>query len=260
MTDRHPRRGLPQIPLADLPRAINGPLVRARRQEQRADLTQVVIDDRLGAIEPERLDQLPDPDPRELRIILQQPMNLLLERVKLRRALRHTKHRRLLRAQRRPDRVPRQPVRRSSSLIDTPRTKCSRRNSAHCSTSNTTLLPVSVTATEPGSTRPRTPPPPPHGVNSQPAKRGQFLTGADGTAVPHRQAQAGASQQARRLLSAVHCGHLQRWSADTRIPKSKSVPTFALARRRVGRRVGHDLARRLEQHLNLWGCPVGEGG
>jgi hypothetical protein len=41
-------------------------------------------------------------------------------------------------------------VRRISSLIDTPRTKCSRRSSAHRSTSNTLLLPVSVTATEPG--------------------------------------------------------------------------------------------------------------
>jgi hypothetical protein len=36
-----------------------------------------------------------------------------------------------------------------------------------------------VTTTEPGSTRPRTPPPPPQGVKSQPAKRGQFCTGAD---------------------------------------------------------------------------------
>jgi hypothetical protein len=33
--------------------------------------------------------------------------------------------------------------------------------------------------TEPGSPAPRTPPPPPKGVKSQPAKRGQFLTGAD---------------------------------------------------------------------------------
>jgi hypothetical protein len=32
---------------------------------------------------------------------------------------------------------------------------------------------------EPGSPAPRTPPPPPEGVNSQPAKRGQSLTGAD---------------------------------------------------------------------------------
>jgi len=32
---------------------------------------------------------------------------------------------------------------------------------------------------EPGSPTPRTPPPPPEGVKSQPAKRGQFPTGTD---------------------------------------------------------------------------------
>ena len=36
------------------------------------------------------------------------------------------------------------PVRRASSLIETPRTKCSRRNSAHRSTSSTPHLPVSI--------------------------------------------------------------------------------------------------------------------
>ncbi len=42
------------------------------------------------------------------------------------------------------------PVRRINSLIDTPRTKCSRRSSAQRSTSSTTLLPVSTTTIEPG--------------------------------------------------------------------------------------------------------------
>ena len=37
----------------------------------------------------------------------------------------------------------------------------------------------SINTTEPGSRSPRTPPPPSRGVKSQPAKGGQFLTGAD---------------------------------------------------------------------------------
>jgi hypothetical protein len=42
-----------------------------------------------------------------------------------------------------------------------------------------TFLPASIDTTEPGSTSPRTPPPTSRGVKSQPAKGGQFLTGAD---------------------------------------------------------------------------------
>jgi hypothetical protein len=42
-----------------------------------------------------------------------------------------------------------------------------------------TFLPASINTTEPGSTSPRTPPPTSRGVKSQPAKGGQFLTGAD---------------------------------------------------------------------------------
>jgi hypothetical protein len=57
------------------------------------------------------------------------------------------------------------PVRRASSLIDTPRTKCSRRSSAQRSTSSNAFLLASVDNTRPGSTRPRTPPPPPRGSN-----------------------------------------------------------------------------------------------
>src|SRR5271165_5184890 len=83
--------------------------MRARLHEQRAHLAQVVIDDRLAAIETERLDQLPDPDPRQLRITAQQIVDLLLERVQLRQALRSTKRRRSIRAQRSPDRVASQP-------------------------------------------------------------------------------------------------------------------------------------------------------
>jgi hypothetical protein len=53
--------------------------------EQRPDLAQVVVDDRLLPIEAERLDQLPDPDAGQLRIAAQQPVDLILKRVQLRR-------------------------------------------------------------------------------------------------------------------------------------------------------------------------------
>jgi hypothetical protein len=68
------------------------------------------------------------------------------------------------------------PVRRINSLIETPRTKCSLRSSAHRSTSSTPLPGLDNTI-EPGSTRPRTPPPPPEG--------GQISTGEEGS-ISHR--------------------------------------------------------------------------
>jgi hypothetical protein len=64
-------------------------------------------------------------------------VDLVLERIQLRRPLRTPKRRRLRRAQRRADPVPANRVRLTSSLIGTPRTKCSRRNSAQRSTSST---------------------------------------------------------------------------------------------------------------------------
>ncbi len=109
MTDGNMLRGLPEIPLADLPRPINRALMRARPREQWAHLTQIIIDDRLATIEPERLDQLTDPHPRQLRVPAQQIVNLLLERVELRRTLNNAKRRRAIRTQRSPDRVARQP-------------------------------------------------------------------------------------------------------------------------------------------------------
>jgi hypothetical protein len=53
---------------------------KRRRREQRPDLAQVVIDDRLAAIEAQRRDQLPDALPRQLRVLAQQPVDLVLER------------------------------------------------------------------------------------------------------------------------------------------------------------------------------------
>ncbi len=179
VTDWHRPRGLPQIPLADLPRPIDGPLVRAGALKQRAHLPQIVINDRLAAIEPERLDQFPDPDTGQRWLAAQQLVDLFLERVELRRPLRTTKPRRRLRSQRRADRVARQ-TRAAHQLLD--------RDPAN------EVLPAQLgpllhvqhapspgldNTIEPGSPTPRTPPPPPEGVKSQPAKRGQSPTGAD---------------------------------------------------------------------------------
>jgi hypothetical protein len=74
---------LPEIKLADLTRPIDRPLKRPWPHEQRPDLTQIVIDDRLAAIEPQRLDQLPDPLPRHRRILPEQPVDLVLKRIEL---------------------------------------------------------------------------------------------------------------------------------------------------------------------------------
>jgi hypothetical protein len=59
-------------------------LKRPRRPKHRADLAQVVIDDRLATIEPQRRDQLPDPLPGHRGIVLEQPMDLVLEPIELR--------------------------------------------------------------------------------------------------------------------------------------------------------------------------------
>jgi hypothetical protein len=84
VTDGNLLLGLPDIELADLPRPIHGALERPRpRREQRAHLAKVVIDDRLAARKAQRRDQFPDALARQLRISLQQPMDLILERVEL---------------------------------------------------------------------------------------------------------------------------------------------------------------------------------
>src|SRR4051812_43488243 len=67
--DRDLRRRLPQIELADLPRPIDGALIGPRRREQRPDLAQIVIDDRLAPIEPQRRNQLPNALPRQPRVL-----------------------------------------------------------------------------------------------------------------------------------------------------------------------------------------------
>jgi hypothetical protein len=126
--------------LADLAGAIDGALKGALGQKQRAHLAQVVIDDRLAADKAERLDQLPDPDARQLRVLAKQPWISSLNGSSLDGRS----------GQRKPGGASERsatlivlrarPVRRTSSLIETPRMKCSRRSSAQRSTSSTTLL------------------------------------------------------------------------------------------------------------------------
>src|SRR4051812_29805837 len=119
MTDRDLGPGLPEIELTDLPRPIDSPLIGARIDEERPDLADVVIDDRLAAAEPQRSDQLADALPRQPRVTAQQLVDLILKRIELRARLRadaRNAARTVLRDS---------PVRRASSLIETPRTKCS---------------------------------------------------------------------------------------------------------------------------------------
>jgi hypothetical protein len=56
-----------------------------------------------AAIEPERLDHLPDSDPGQLRVPTQRIVGLLLEQVELRRALNDTKRQPTTQAQGNPD-------------------------------------------------------------------------------------------------------------------------------------------------------------
>ena len=178
MTDRHQLRGLPQIPLTDLARPIDRPLMRAQLQEDRTDLAQIVINDRLAAIKPQRLDLLPHPHARQLRVVLQQPVDLVLERIQLRRPLRHPENRRVGRPQRRPNRVPRQP-RPAHQLLD--RHAANEMLPAQFGPAlhvQHAFLPASINKTEPGSPSPRTPPPPPPGGSNLNRRRGVSLSPA----------------------------------------------------------------------------------
>jgi hypothetical protein len=52
---------------------------------ERAQLSDVVVDQRLAAVEAELGDQLEDPDPRQPRVRAQQPLNLLPRAIQRRR-------------------------------------------------------------------------------------------------------------------------------------------------------------------------------
>jgi hypothetical protein len=55
-------------------------------REQRPDLAQVVIKDRLAAVPAQRLEDLADPDARQIAVLAKQSRDLRLERIDLRPA------------------------------------------------------------------------------------------------------------------------------------------------------------------------------
>jgi hypothetical protein len=101
------RARLDEVELQDLPGAVGGALVAARRGEAGADLAQVVAEDRLGAAIAGGGNQLHDPRCRQAGIAAQKLFDLALEGIELRSAPGSSLIvRRPLGAKRRPDRVP----------------------------------------------------------------------------------------------------------------------------------------------------------
>jgi hypothetical protein len=101
------------------------------------------------------------------------------------------------------------PVRRISSLIETPRTKCSLRNSAQRSTSSTSSPWLSISMTEPGSPRPRTPPPP--------SKQGQISTGEGGSVFHRRRQPSGTTGREARKGPANEVVRSGSWRASVHL-------------------------------------------
>jgi hypothetical protein len=77
--------------------------------DKRPDLPQALGHDRDPTREPQGLELLPDPHPGQHRLVLQQPVDLILERIQHRPRRLPPIRRRLIRAQRHTDRVARQP-------------------------------------------------------------------------------------------------------------------------------------------------------
>ena len=77
------RPGLHQVELQDLPGAVGGALVGARRGEARADLAQVIAEDRLAALIARGGDQLHDPRRRQAGVFAQELFDLALEGIEL---------------------------------------------------------------------------------------------------------------------------------------------------------------------------------
>jgi hypothetical protein len=100
VADRDLAARFPQVELQQLPGPVDGALIGPPALEHRPDLAQVVVEDRLGAVIAQFLDQLADPLARDPRVVLQQAMDLVLERVELRRSRRALIARRALPSQR----------------------------------------------------------------------------------------------------------------------------------------------------------------
>src|SRR5207248_8774249 len=104
VTDRDQPTRLPQIALHQLPRPIDRALERARYEEPRTDLPDVVIEDRLAARIAKLGRHLPQPQRLDRRIGPQLIANPLLERIEPRRNRRAPIPRRHLAGQRAADR------------------------------------------------------------------------------------------------------------------------------------------------------------
>src|SRR5690606_10064331 len=101
VADRDRARGLPQVELADLARAVGGALEGARRRgEQRPDLAQVLIEDRAPAGVTGLGDQLTDPRRRHARLVAKEAVDLRPMRLELGGHRRAPVDRRPLRAHR----------------------------------------------------------------------------------------------------------------------------------------------------------------
>jgi hypothetical protein len=83
VADRDLGPRLPEVELADLPGPVDGALIGAPRGEPRADLAQVLVEDRLPTLIAELGDQLADAGARQAMVGAQQALDLLLERVEL---------------------------------------------------------------------------------------------------------------------------------------------------------------------------------
>jgi len=117
MPDRNLGLRLPEVELADLARAVDGALVGALGDEERAHLAQVVVEDRLAAGVAELGDQLADAGGGDAVVGAQEALDLLLEGIELGGPRPSLIARRLLGAQRRSHRVASQ-ARPSRDLLD----------------------------------------------------------------------------------------------------------------------------------------------
>src|ERR1700677_790056 len=169
-------------------------------------------------------------------------MDLFLERVELRRTLRTTKPRRSIRSQRRPDRVARQ-TRATHQLLDRdPANEVLPAQLGPLLHVQHTPSPGLDNTIEPGSPTPRTPPPPPEGIKSQPAKEGQFLTGADKSRAPPKGASDGfESFHQAQLTCAGLLAHHGAWlwealsvQLSNALPHGVNVRTSSREPRRAG--------------------------
>ncbi len=248
-----PARRAPTDPTGRSPRPIHRALESSRRQKQRAHLPQIAIHDRLAARETERLDQLPDPHPRQLGIPTQKLVDLLLERVELRRRRRPLIPRRRLRTHRQPYRI-RRKARPARQLLDRDPTNemfpAHFRPPLHVQHNPSPGL---GDMTEPGSRHPRTPPPPPEG--------GQHSTGEGGSVFHRRRHQLGERPQAltndhdliRRFRVSLLARDRKTRSPCRRVPTSEPadhIGTPADCARRSAR--GHNQTHTLLQDLSYY--------